>query len=251
MIFHAGNGTAGTGTDNGNVWGIYNYRDRNRDQSFTYDPLNRLLSAQNAGTNCATITVNGKTEYWGNSYSYDAWGNLLGKTITKCGAEHLTTTADAHNWIHATAPDYQYDAAGNMTFDATSSLNYSFDQENRITGAAGYTYTYDGDGSRVRKSNGNTASSGTLYWYMAPSEDRVSYHQCVGHDHIRVRLLPLGRRAPVRQQRLQRLQIHRQKTRRRNRPRLLRRALLLERTGALGFSGLERNTGSGAVRGFW
>jgi predicted lipoprotein with Yx(FWY)xxD motif len=49
-------------------------------------------------------------------------------------------------------------SAGNMTFDATSGLNYSFDQENRITGAAGYTYTYDGDGNRVIKANGNTAS---------------------------------------------------------------------------------------------
>jgi hypothetical protein len=43
--FHAGNGTAGSGTDNGNVYGIYNYRDRSRDQSFTYDALNRLASA--------------------------------------------------------------------------------------------------------------------------------------------------------------------------------------------------------------
>src|SRR5260221_9052483 len=61
--FHAGNGTAGSGADNGNVWGIYNYRERTRDQTFTYDPLNRLTSAQNAGTNCAATTVNGKTEY--------------------------------------------------------------------------------------------------------------------------------------------------------------------------------------------
>ncbi len=55
-----------------------------------------------------------------------------------------------------------------MTYDATASLNYSFDQENRITGANGYTYTYDGDGNRVRKSNGNTAGDGTLYWAMTP-----------------------------------------------------------------------------------
>ncbi len=47
--FHSGNGTAGSGADNGNVFGIYNYRDRNRDQSFTYDALNRLTAAQNAG----------------------------------------------------------------------------------------------------------------------------------------------------------------------------------------------------------
>ena len=167
--FHAGNGTAGSGTDNGNVYGIYNYRDRNRDQAFTYDRLNRLLTAQNAGTDCTKTTLNPhQTEYWGNSYSYDAWGNLLGKTVTKCGAENFSVTADGHNWIHAAAPDYQYDAAGNMIHDATSTLNYNFDQENRLTGAAGYTYTYDGDGNRVIKANGTTASSGTLYWYMTP-----------------------------------------------------------------------------------
>jgi hypothetical protein len=46
-------------------------------------------------------------------------------------------TADAHNWIHASAsvdsPDYQYDAAGNMTYDATENVNLVFDEENRIT----------------------------------------------------------------------------------------------------------------------
>jgi RHS repeat-associated protein len=166
--FHVGNGT--TGADNGNVFGIYNYKDRDRDQTFTYDSLNRLTSAQNAGTDCSQATVNTqpKTKYWGNSYGYDAWGNMLQKSITKCGAEHLSVTADAHNWIHTAAPDYQYDAAGNMTYDATASLSYTFDQENRLTGASGYAYTYDGDGNRVRKSNGNTAGDGTLYWAMTP-----------------------------------------------------------------------------------
>jgi uncharacterized protein RhaS with RHS repeats len=152
------------------VFGIINYKDttHGRDQTFTYDALNRLLTAQNTGTDCSVTILQNKTEYWGNSYVYDAWGNLLQKNVTKCGAENLSVTADAHNWIHATAPDYQYDAAGNMTYDATAALSYTFDQENRLTGAAGYTYTYDADGNRVRKSNGNQAANGTLYWYMTP-----------------------------------------------------------------------------------
>jgi hypothetical protein len=162
--FHLGNGTSGA--DNGNVFGITNYKNTTRNQTFTYDLLNRLASAQNAGTNCAASTVNGKSEYWGNSYGYDAWGNLLQKSVTKCGAENLLVTADAHNWIHASGTDYQYDAAGNMTLNATPpAQTYTYDQENRLTGAAGYTYTYDGDGNRVRKSSGST---GTLYWYMTP-----------------------------------------------------------------------------------
>ncbi len=153
--FHLGSG------DNGNVFRLVNNKDLTRIQTFTYDALNRLTSAQNAGTDCTKKTVNNLTEYWGNSYGYDAWGNLLQKTVTKCSAENLSVTALANNQLSG----YSYDAAGNMTHDATTNLSYSFDQENRITGAAGYTYTYDADGNRVEKSNGST---GTIYWYMSP-----------------------------------------------------------------------------------
>jgi RHS repeat-associated protein len=120
-----------------------------------------LASAQNAGTNCAATVIGGKSEYWGNSYGYDAWGNLLNKSVTKCSAENLSVAALANNQLTG----YSYDAAGNMTNDPTDGVTLSYDQENRITGAAGYTYTYDADGNRVKKSNGTT---GTLYWYMTP-----------------------------------------------------------------------------------
>ncbi|HEY6249912.1 MAG TPA: RHS repeat-associated core domain-containing protein [Candidatus Angelobacter sp.] len=153
--FHLGNG------DNGNVYDITNNRDSNRSQSFTYDALNRLISAQNAGTDCTQHTVNGLTEYWGNSYDYDAWGNLLQKNVTKCSAENLSVAALVNNQLVG----YSYDSTGNMTHDATTGNNYSYDQENRINGTAGYTYTYDADGNRVEKSNGST---GTLYFYMSP-----------------------------------------------------------------------------------
>jgi RHS repeat-associated protein len=39
----------------------------------------------------------------------------------------------------------------------------SYDAENHLTSAGGVTYTYDGDGNRVMKSNG------TIYWYGANS----------------------------------------------------------------------------------
>jgi len=163
--FHAGNGIAGTGTDNGNVWTLYNFRDRTRDQSFNYDQLNRLISAQNAGTNCAATTVNGKTEYWGNTYGYDPWGNLTQKSVTKCSAENLSLSALVNNQLSG----YGYDAAGNMTSDPTDGVSASYDAENRIASAtkAGVTtsYLYDADGNRVKKSSGST---GTLYWYMTP-----------------------------------------------------------------------------------
>lgn len=169
--FHVGNGTSGA--DNGNVFGITNYKDTTRSQTFTYDLLNRLASARNAGTDCTATVLGGLKKFWGNNYTYDAWGNLIGKSLLQtppppaCAGENLSVTADAHNWIHATGgSDYQYDAAGNMTFNATPpTQTYTYDQENRLTGAAGYTYTYDSDGNRAIKSNGST---GTLYWYMTP-----------------------------------------------------------------------------------
>jgi RHS repeat-associated protein len=152
--------------DNGNVMAITNFKDATRSQSFTYDSVNRITAAQNAGTDCTVTTANGKTKFWGDSYSFDEWGNLFNKTITRCGAENLSVTTDVHNRLHASGTDYQYDAAGNMTFNATPpTQTYTYDQENRITGAAGFTYTYDSDGNRVKKANGAT---GTIYWYMTP-----------------------------------------------------------------------------------
>src|SRR5437763_12221701 len=66
--FHVGNG------DNGNVYAITNHRDTTRSQAFTYDPLNRLISAQNAGTDCGVPTlIPTQPKFWGNSYGYDAW----------------------------------------------------------------------------------------------------------------------------------------------------------------------------------
>ena len=151
--FHIGNG------DNGNVYGITNYRDTTRNQSFAYDALNRLTSAQNAGTDCTVMTGDRKTKYWGNSYTYDAWGNLTNKAVTKCSADGLISASLLTNQLSG----YSYDAAGNMTNDGI--FTYTFDPENRLIGAHGYAYTYDGDGMRVEKTNGTT---GTLYWYMAP-----------------------------------------------------------------------------------
>src|SRR5258708_16304433 len=158
--FHVGVG------DNGNVWAITNNKDTTPNQGFAYDALNRLTSAQNGRTDCTKTTVNGKTEYWGNSYSYDAWGNLLGKSVTKCSAENLAVTAASN---HQMLGGYTYDAAGNMTWDQTDLVTAVYDAENRIATAtkngATTSYIYDADGNRVKKSNGTTS---TLYWYMTP-----------------------------------------------------------------------------------
>ena len=72
--FHLGNGTRARTTA---TFSEFTITKTQRNQTFTYDSLNRLISAQNAGTDCTAKVLQNKTEYWGNSYGYDAWGNLL------------------------------------------------------------------------------------------------------------------------------------------------------------------------------
>ncbi len=150
--------------DNGNVTQIINNRDQSRNQIFTYDPLNRLTSAQNAGTDCSVTLLNGQTKFWGNNYVYDAWGNLMQKQVTKCQAENLNTAVNTFNRLQS----FDYDSAGNMTKDNNGTL-FSYDPENRISSNSdGFSYAYDAGGNRVQKINGNTTpATGTLYWSMS------------------------------------------------------------------------------------
>src|SRR5947208_2970865 len=124
--------------NNGNVYRIANHRDTSRSQTFTYDPLNRLLTAQNAGADCTQILPDGHAEYWGNSYVYDDRGNLNQKKVTKCSAENLNATVSANNQLQGV---YNYDAASNMTLD-NNGTNYVHDAENRISSTLGFIYNY-------------------------------------------------------------------------------------------------------------
>ncbi len=121
---------------------ITNNLDSARSQTFTYDQLNRLATAE-------TPTA------WGLSFTHDPWGNLLQQTVTKGSAPMLNVSVNNQNQI--TNPGFSYDAAGNLANDG--SLPYTYDAENLLTSADGFTYTYDGDGKRVEK------STGVLYWY--------------------------------------------------------------------------------------
>jgi RHS repeat-associated protein len=136
--------------NNGNVASIANNRVSARSQSFTYDELNRIKTAQTQATTGSYC--------WGEAFGYDIWANLLtigGLTgYTGCTQENLNIGVTTKNQISG----YTYDAAGNMTTNPGVGT-YTYDAENRITATAGVTYTYDGDGKRVKKSNGK------LYWY--------------------------------------------------------------------------------------
>jgi RHS repeat-associated protein len=143
-------------SNNGNVIQITNNRDTTRNQTFSYDPLNRIAMAQ---TNSTT-----GTKCWGETFGYDAWSNLLtigGLTgYSACTQENLAVTATLKNQVAANT----YDSAGNLINITSPSASYTYDAENHLTATAGVAYTYDGDGRRVQK------STGTLYWYGMGSD---------------------------------------------------------------------------------
>ena len=167
-----------TGGDNGTVTSITNNVDNGRTQTLTYDPLNRVLSAQSSATS--------GVDCWGQNFgpdgqaADDAVANMTKinsgtQPPLPCAFGLLNATADYHNHI-TTDSTYAYDAAGsNMTKDGTGTgYSYSFDDENHLTIATGFTggpycYVYDGNGLRVaKKSNSDsTCTTGTvtkLYW---------------------------------------------------------------------------------------
>lgn len=134
------------GHDNGTLLSEANNSDSTRSQSLTYDQLNRMTSWQNSSS--------------GDSYVYDAWGNLLQKNVTKGTAETLNVTVNSDNQI--TNSGFTYDAAGDMT--NTGDHSFTYDGEGRMTAAGTATYTYDGDSLRVQKVDTASSSNDRLYW---------------------------------------------------------------------------------------
>jgi RHS repeat-associated protein len=143
--------------DNGNVQSITNCVTTSRSQSFTYDALNRIETGQSSGTQ------------WGEMYTIDAWGNL-----TNRGGISGKTNYEPLNAAPATPLNqltgYGYDAAGNMTSNA--STTYIYDDENRLVWTSQYLYVYDADGNRVEKCEATSVNTtcptsgttGTIYW---------------------------------------------------------------------------------------
>jgi RHS repeat-associated protein len=159
--------------DNGNVFTVANNRDSTRTQSFTYDSLNRIASAESSGS------------AWGETFTIDAWGNMIGETgiSGKTNHEGLNTTALTNNQLSG----FGYDAAGNMT--SNGSATNAYDAENRLVWTSGYRYLYDGKGERVEKcavASATTAcptsgTTGTLYW-RGTGSDTLAETDLGGND---------------------------------------------------------------------
>src|SRR5271165_3846455 len=170
------NFTDSAGHNNGNMQTITNNQDWHRTQSFTYDSLNRIATAQTNATNKPAYQGdNSIAACWAETYTYDPWGNLLSMGPNSTSQPNYVgcTQESGFNYTGAIATNnrvtqtgFTYDAAGNMT--ASPGASYVYDAENRLasatTSAGTVTYTYDGDGKRLVK------SSGTIYWYGAGSD---------------------------------------------------------------------------------
>ena len=133
---------------------------------YAYDSLQRLQSA-------ITVTDPLVTQ-WGQNFTYDGWGNLLGASVAKGSAPTFSVTVNGlTNRINGSS----YDANGNQAVTGSS-----YDVENRLKGAGTYPnyyqYTYDGSNKRVAKSvpllwdteNGTVSGEELLMFYGAGGE---------------------------------------------------------------------------------
>ncbi len=121
-------------------------------QTFTYDFLDRLQTAQASGGTGGT--------YPQETYTYDQIGNILSKPgvgaytypapSPATGCSTGTPTTKAHAVSQAGSYTFAYDCNGNMITrnDSTGNYTQQWDQENRLTAVSGSgtaTFVYDGD----------------------------------------------------------------------------------------------------------
>ncbi len=139
--------------NNGNITGITDYLDSNRNQGFIYDDLNRLTQAQS-------------TAYGTLTYSYNQIGNMTYNSQVG-NYTYPTNGIRPHAVTQAGANTYQYDANGNMTSGAGRTIAYNYDNMPSSITKSGTTATfvYDYVGQRVKKtvSSVTTVYIGKLY----------------------------------------------------------------------------------------
>jgi RHS repeat-associated protein len=122
-------------------------------ENYFYDSIYRL----------DTVVGADSTGSWGIAWTFDVWGNRvaqtpLGLATSKIGTQTIGYTNN-RNIVNT------YDAAGNTTNDGLH--NYTFNAENQIVSMDGgvATYTYDGDGKRMKK----VTSIETTFTFYGPS----------------------------------------------------------------------------------
>jgi RHS repeat-associated protein len=155
-------------------------------QGFAYDGANRLCSATesaspgNGPANCTATPPGGLN--WAQQYVYDPVGNqavvgtvMPGLTATPM-AVSVTSTVPFNSQNQYTGAGY--DNAGNMKSVSAATMQFTYDAEGRMitetdNGASPpltATFTYDGQGRRVRKAT----AAGTTYYTYGPMGELIS-----------------------------------------------------------------------------
>ncbi|MBK6723000.1 MAG: hypothetical protein IPG58_06865 [Acidobacteria bacterium] len=129
-------------------------------QGYKYDSLDRISEAKE--------TVNG-TQTWIQNWGYDRYGNRSSFTQNVLGNTAVSNpTINAATNRFNTGQNYTFDKNGNITEDPTSGgRQFTFNGDNKQTQAKlGKTligtYSYDGEGKRVKKVTG---SESTVFVY--------------------------------------------------------------------------------------
>jgi RHS repeat-associated protein len=140
--------------------------------NYTYDALNRLIAA---------TTSNSTGPVWGESYTYDGFGNLLSKVPTQGTAPQVYTgvnsstnqmgPADANgNWLGSNSPQIAWDVENRMVFSGATDSASNW-----------VTYSYDPWGKRVLQyasaGSASTVSTCVLYFYGANGK-RLGTYNC-------------------------------------------------------------------------
>ncbi len=116
--------------------------------TYTYDSLQRLISAVTTGPE------------WGQSFTYDGFGNLLNQTVTKGSAPSMSLLVSGIT-NRITSAGFAYDGNGNLT--AAPGMTMTYDVENRLATAGGEQYAYGPDSRRVWKRFANGTEELNFY----------------------------------------------------------------------------------------
>jgi YD repeat-containing protein len=140
--------------DDGRMRSSTDLRDNRLDRSYSYDdPLGRVtlgLSGADARNETATPT----NSPYRQSYTYDVWSHLQGRTWRTWQSTQYGTFAQTNYYSAAYANDrngaWTYDNEGNTLNDGTRTYTYDAAGRESTVSENGVTERYDGDGSRVK-----------------------------------------------------------------------------------------------------
>jgi RHS repeat-associated protein len=136
----------------GNITAVTDNLATGNNQTFTYDELNRILTATGA--------------YQSIGYSYDADSNRL--TSTQGGVTQVYSYSPTSNRLLSVTGDsgtrsFTYTAGGNIATDSGQRATYTYSNRNRleqaaIAGGSTASYLYDASGKRLSTTSGGTVT---------------------------------------------------------------------------------------------